>query len=514
MGFLDESRYSHSLTKLITYLKKFDIPELRRFVDLSLDTQSLAREPLKIVVAGEFNAGKSTFINALLKKEVMPTNVIRETVTINKLVYGSKYGIEIYFKDENQRPKSISCAPDTIVRHLKDAANQAYLIKYINVYFDLPELKNFTIIDTPGTNFSVEETNLSLDTIKEADILIWLTQKYTSSEYDIVNKLTQSKIPIVCLINYIDMISLSELKDLVEDITKRGGTIFKKYFPLSAKQAFEGYVSGDQNLIEKGRINDFLFWIQNEIFGQHYQLIFERIKDRTLHIFKELENFVNQEASDTENKIESVNLSFQDIAQKLQTDFYSLLETFMNSFQKYIDSPDLKIESETAKTALLRYVSAIDKNFKCPSDGIVFAAVKGEVSINTLLSEIERLEKEFLNHWESIMARYKVGYPDHNQFLDTLELNIGRVPPTYVYAMYVCGAMHFAGMNSYLFLKQQCKMLHQEDQVHKELVKSYSNLISETVKMFKAKTLNELKRKVDDVEEIRQFINALRQQDL
>ena len=40
-----------------------------------------------VVVLGEFKRGKSTFINALLQKELLPVDVLPETATINALIY-------------------------------------------------------------------------------------------------------------------------------------------------------------------------------------------------------------------------------------------------------------------------------------------------------------------------------------------------------------------------------------------------------------------------------------------
>lgn len=52
-----------------------------------------------LVVLGEFKRGKSTFVNALLKKELMPMNVTPETMTINQIRYGSQLRVEATFKD-------------------------------------------------------------------------------------------------------------------------------------------------------------------------------------------------------------------------------------------------------------------------------------------------------------------------------------------------------------------------------------------------------------------------------
>ena len=52
--------------------------------------------PVRIVVAGGFNAGKSTFLNALLDAEFMPVNVIHSTAIVNCLVAGNDKKFIIY----------------------------------------------------------------------------------------------------------------------------------------------------------------------------------------------------------------------------------------------------------------------------------------------------------------------------------------------------------------------------------------------------------------------------------
>ncbi|MGM3243157.1 dynamin family protein, partial [Bacillus cereus group sp. Bc237] len=42
------------------------------------------------MITGEFNAGKSTFINALLGEKVLTSDVTPETAMVTKLVYGEQ----------------------------------------------------------------------------------------------------------------------------------------------------------------------------------------------------------------------------------------------------------------------------------------------------------------------------------------------------------------------------------------------------------------------------------------
>ncbi len=52
----------------------------------------------KVLVIGEFNRGKSTFINALLRQEVLPAYSTPTTAIINEVKWGDKSKAILYYK--------------------------------------------------------------------------------------------------------------------------------------------------------------------------------------------------------------------------------------------------------------------------------------------------------------------------------------------------------------------------------------------------------------------------------
>ena len=51
----------------------------------------LEAERFHLVVLGEFNHGKSTFVNALLGLDILPTGITPTTASINHVVYAPKH---------------------------------------------------------------------------------------------------------------------------------------------------------------------------------------------------------------------------------------------------------------------------------------------------------------------------------------------------------------------------------------------------------------------------------------
>ena len=57
---------------------------------LQEDSVRLADERFNLVVIGEFSRGKSTFVNALLGKNILPSSKEATTNIISKIVYGDQ----------------------------------------------------------------------------------------------------------------------------------------------------------------------------------------------------------------------------------------------------------------------------------------------------------------------------------------------------------------------------------------------------------------------------------------
>ena len=64
-----------------------DLPEGKQLKEL---TVFLEKENFTVVVLGEFSRGKSTFINALLGKSLLPMDVLPETAVLSALLYGDE----------------------------------------------------------------------------------------------------------------------------------------------------------------------------------------------------------------------------------------------------------------------------------------------------------------------------------------------------------------------------------------------------------------------------------------
>jgi small GTP-binding protein len=148
-----------------------------------------------LVVVGEYNSGKSTFINALLGDEVFAMGDLPTTRAISILRYG-KAG-----------------PPESIGRNL-----QLY-------HYPLEVLRDLDIVDTPGTN-SIErmEEEITREFVPRADLILFVTsllQPLTASELDFLTHIREWGKKVVFVVNGIDRRNTDEQLDRVRDYLTR-----------------------------------------------------------------------------------------------------------------------------------------------------------------------------------------------------------------------------------------------------------------------------------------------------
>ena len=187
-----------------------------------------AREQLSglflLVVAGEFNSGKSSFINALLGERVLPEGVTPTTDRINLLRHGP------------------AVAEQQLEAYLLERTHPAELLREI------------TMVDTPGTNAIIRRhEELTRDFIPRSDLVLFVTsadRPFTESERGFLEQIRQWGKKIVFVINKIDILDNPEDRAQVSGFVRENATALlgeePKIFPLSARLAMDARIKGTE----------------------------------------------------------------------------------------------------------------------------------------------------------------------------------------------------------------------------------------------------------------------------
>lgn len=135
--------------------------------------RSRRKDPFTVVVVGEFKRGKSSFINSLLGEEVMITDVVPETVTMNKLSYGAHKN-EAVLSGGRRLTLSDEELSRSALKRLMDEAGEP--IRQLEIWRPNELLKDIRIIDTPGLNDAIDDEldAIVAEAMAQADAVIYV----------------------------------------------------------------------------------------------------------------------------------------------------------------------------------------------------------------------------------------------------------------------------------------------------------------------------------------------------
>ncbi len=158
-------------------------------------------ERFTVVVLGEFNHGKSTFINALLGAPVLPTGITPTTAVLAHVTHGARAGATLVGEDGARKPIAVEALGDWLtvdgaakradqVNQLKkDGKGNGESTTFHHVELTQPAalLENqLTIVDTPGVNdINEQRAEITYGYLPRADAAVFLldaTQILTASE--------------------------------------------------------------------------------------------------------------------------------------------------------------------------------------------------------------------------------------------------------------------------------------------------------------------------------------------
>ena len=124
--------------------------------------RDLVERPCDLAIAGEVKAGKSSFLNALLGVDLAKVGVTETTATINFFRYGNPADpdkpVMVYWNDGREPEEQTKDFLDSLQGYDEEVLTRAEKIDHLEYLIPNKDLKEITIIDTPGFG-SVEETH-------------------------------------------------------------------------------------------------------------------------------------------------------------------------------------------------------------------------------------------------------------------------------------------------------------------------------------------------------------------
>lgn len=201
------------LSRLQLALVRFDAaPDHQAALERSIQQLD---ELFLLVVVGEFNAGKSAFINALVGAQVAQEGVTPTTAQINVLQYGDVPGRSV-----NEKGLHVITA-------------------------QAPILRDIHIVDTPGTNAIIREhERITSEFVPRSDVVLFVTsadRPFTETERAFLEQIRGWGKKVVVVVNKIDILAgpteVDEIRTFVADSARSLLGFSPEIFPVSARMA-------------------------------------------------------------------------------------------------------------------------------------------------------------------------------------------------------------------------------------------------------------------------------------
>jgi small GTP-binding protein len=207
-------------------------------------TQSIDQldELFLLVIVGEFNSGKSAFINALLGKPLLAEGVTPTTTQINLIRYG--------------------------LAQERTVVNEHQHVLTLPVEW----LSEINIVDTPGTNAIIRSHEaITSQFIPRSDLVLFITsadRPFTESERAFLEKIRDWGKKIVFVINKIDILQnqaeLDQIERFVADNAYSLLGLTPEIYPLSARLALRAKLD-ESSLWEESRMEPLESFIQGTL---------------------------------------------------------------------------------------------------------------------------------------------------------------------------------------------------------------------------------------------------------
>lgn len=211
-------------------------------------TERLDAARLRVLVAGEAKRGKSSLVNALLGRPVLPTGVTPLTAVATTVRHGAGPHVTARFADGHEDRCGLDALAD-LVTERGNPRNRRGLAD-VTVYLDSPLLAGgVELVDTPGTgsvfDWDTKAAHEALETMDAAVFVLSADPPVSAAERDLYEKVTALSVTTFTVLNKADHLDGEGLSEAMEFTGRVLGEVSPRQaeprvYPVSARAALDG----------------------------------------------------------------------------------------------------------------------------------------------------------------------------------------------------------------------------------------------------------------------------------
>src|ERR1035441_4863736 len=180
---------------------------------------SVGQDEISVAVLGRFKAGKSSFLNHFIGRDVLPVGVVPVTAVVTEIRCGACEEARVHRHDGHDFEVPL----DQIGLYISEKENPENVRQVDLITVELPELRRFRglkFVDTPGLESALSHnTQTSLDWLPNvglALVAVSVDPPLSQRDIELLKSLYQYTPKVGVLLTKADLVSEPELREVVE----------------------------------------------------------------------------------------------------------------------------------------------------------------------------------------------------------------------------------------------------------------------------------------------------------
>jgi len=323
----------------------------------------LADERFNLVVLGEFNHGKTTFVNALLGEPLLPAGITPTTATINHIVWGETPRARAVLYDGGV----VDIEPSQLGDYVTLDGGHSEQTRYVELAYPAPILRDrVTLVDTPGVNdINEARAEITYSYIPRADAVVFLldsTQALKRSERLFIQQrlLRRSRDKLIFVLGKADLLRNDELAQVLSFTAEHLAEIIPDpvLFAMSPRLHLEGQP-------ERSGMAPFLEFLRHYLEEQRTRILLDNALSDGQRTAAYLQSTLGIKRASLELSVEELNQRVGEVRLRLEGSQRSLRENLARIKAsgdgiKATISHDLRLFAEAFSEALPKEIDKAD----------------------------------------------------------------------------------------------------------------------------------------------------------